>query len=170
MADLSKIINKEAKRFIEQFFRDREINREFYIRVPEDKFDFRIVDTSQRRSDSPRESLAHQIDTTRDYINGVKTGILKFAGKYPDLSRLQSLNKEELLKKLEESEKELVEILSDSDIGNRKVQAPWSKKPIPAIASLWGLDSHEILHQGWNLAIMDHLNIERFPALKTMWG
>jgi hypothetical protein len=168
--DISKITNLEAKRFINAFLADREINREFYVRVPDDKFDFRMVDTLERKSDSPRESLTHQIDTTRDYINGVKTGILKFAGKYPDFSRSQSLSKNELLKKLEESENNLLDILSDPDIGNKKVQVPWSKEPIPAVASLWGLDSHEILHTGWNLALMDNLNIERFPALKKMWG
>lgn len=168
--DISKIIDPQAKAFIDQFLRDREINKEFYKRVPEDKFDFRMVDTPQRRSDSPKESLTHQIDTTRDYINGVKTGTLRFGVKYDDLIEPRKLTKHELLIKLEESEKELIEILSDPDIGNKKVQVPWSKKPIPAVTTLWALDSHEVLHQGWNLAIMDHLNIERFPALKAMWG
>jgi len=79
--DIPKITDPQAKAFIEQFLRDREINREFYKRVPEDKFDFRMVNTPQRKSDSPRESLAHQIDTTRDYINGVKTGVLQFEVK-----------------------------------------------------------------------------------------
>jgi uncharacterized damage-inducible protein DinB len=168
--DISKITNPEAKRFTSSFLADREINREFYIRVPEEKFDFRMVDTPQRRSDSPRESLAHQIDTTRDYINGVKTGTLKFGGKYSDLENPQSLSKEDLLKKLEECEQELIDVLSEPDIESKKVKVPWSSEPIPATASLWGLDSHEILHTGWNLALMDFLNIERFPALKKMWG
>lgn len=168
--DISKIKDPQAKTFIEQFLRDREINREFYKRVPEDKFDFRMVDTSQRKSDSPRESLAHQIDTTRDYINGVKIGILQFGVKYEDLAEPQKLTKNELLRKLEESEKELIEILSDPDIANKKVKAPWSKELIPAVSALWSLATHEVLHQGWNLAIMDHLNIERFSALKAMWG
>lgn len=170
MIDISRITDTQAKSFIEQFIKDREINKEFYRRVPEDEFDFRMVDTSERKSDSPRESLAHQIDTTRDYINGVKTGVLKFGVEYDDLVELQELTKDELLTKLEESEKELVEILSDPEINKKQVRVPWSKKPIPAVSSLWGLDSHEILHQGWNLAIMDHLNIERFPALRGMWG
>jgi hypothetical protein len=39
-----------------------------------------------------------------------------------------------------------------------------------AVDMLWGLDSHEILHQGWNLALMDHLKIESFAELKAMWG
>ena len=135
MADLSKITNPEAKRVIEQFFRDREINKEFYKLVPEDKFDYLMVDTPQRKSDSPRKSLAHQIDTTRDYINGVKTGALSFGIKYDDLTSPDKLSKDELLKKLEEAENELIELLTDPKIGDKKVKVPWSTVPIFAIAS-----------------------------------
>jgi len=74
---IKKITHPQAKFFIQQFLRDREINYQFFKRVPEEKMDFRMVDTPQRKSDAPRESLAHQIDTTRDYINGIKTGVLK---------------------------------------------------------------------------------------------
>lgn len=170
MIDISKIINPEAKAFVNQFLKDREINKEFYRKIPEDKFDFRMVDTPKRKSDSPRKSLAHQIDTTRDYINGVKSGTLKFGVRYQDLAEPEKLSKDELLAKLDESEKELVEILSDPEISTKKVKVPWSQEPIPAVSSLWGLDSHEILHTGWNLAVMDHLDIERFPTLQLMWG
>lgn len=168
--DISKVTDPQAKTFLEQFLRDRKINREFYKRVPEDRLDFRMVDTPKRKSDTPRESLAHQIDTTRDYVEGVKTGTLQFGIKYKDLAEPQKLTKDELLTKFRQTEEELVTILADPKIKTKKVKVPWSKKPIPAVSALWGLDSHEILHQGWNLAIMDHLNIERFPALKAMWG
>jgi len=166
----SNIINAEAKRFLNTFFASRNINKEFYKRVPEDKFDFRMVDTPERKSDSPRESLAHQIDTTRDYIKGVKNGVLTFGIKYEDLPKPIMLTKDQLLSKLEEAEKELIDLLSDRATFDKKVKVSWSQEPIPALASLWGLDSHEILHTGWNLALMDHLNIVRFPALKQMWG
>lgn len=168
--DVSKITNQSAKKFIITFLANRYINTEFYRRVPEERFDFRMINTPQRKSDSPRESLVHQVDTTRDYIQGIKTGVLIFDNKYDDLVGPEKLSKLELLKKLEETEKELVEVLGDSEISNKKVQVPWRKEPISAIDSLWGLDSHEVLHTGWNLAIMDHLNIERFPALKRIWG
>src|SRR3989344_5612806 len=141
--DISKITDPQSKAFIEQFLRDREINKDFYKRVPEDKFDFRMVDTLERKSDSPRESLAHQIDTTRDYINGVKTGTLRFGIKYDDLTEPNKLTKDELPVKLEESEKELIQILSDPEIGDKKVKVPWSERPIPAVSSFWALDSHE---------------------------
>lgn len=166
--NLSKIKNPQAQFFINQYLRDREINYQFFKRVPEDKMNFRMVNTKKRRSDSPKESLIHQIDTTRDYINGIKTGVLRFGINYPDLK--PSLTKNQLLKKWGEAVEELINLLSDPLIDQKTVLVPWSQQPIPAIDSLWGLDSHEILHQGWNLALMDHLDIERFPELKAMWG
>lgn len=168
--DLSNITNPEARSFVKQFLRNRQINREFYRLVPEDKFDFRMVNTMHRKSDSPRESLIHQIDVTRDYINGVKTGILKFNIKYKDINKLLKLSKSELLSELEKGEQDLIKVLSDGEIGNTKVKVPWMVKLISAVSSLWGLNSHEILHTGWNLALMDHLNIKRFPSLREMWG
>lgn len=168
--DISKIGDPTIKDFIEKFLKDREINKEFYKQVPEKKFDFRMVNTPKRKSDSPRESLIHQIAITRDYINALKTGILQFGIKYEDLTPPHNLTKDALLRKFDETEEELIELLCNPAIVNKKIKVPWSKEPIAAISALWGLDSHEILHQGWNLAIMDHLDIKRFKALKNMWG
>lgn len=164
------VVNSEAQAFLRRFLRDREVNTEFYKRVPEDKLDFRMVDSEKRKSDSPRESIIHQIDTTRDYINGVMTGKLNFGIEYEDLKKGESYTKDQLLEMLKETEDQLVKMLSDADIGNKRVMVPWSPEPVPGVSSLWGLDSHEILHQGWNLAVMDFLDIERFPALRNMWG
>lgn len=106
--DISNIKDQQAKMFINQFLRDREINKEFYKCVPDHKFDFRMVDSQLRKSDSPRESLVHQIDTTRDYINGVKTGILHFGVEYDDLIDSKKLTRVKLLSIMEEGEKELI--------------------------------------------------------------
>jgi len=59
--DISKITNIEARRFINAFSTNRTITREYYELVSEEQFDFRMVDTSERKSDTPRESLRHQI-------------------------------------------------------------------------------------------------------------
>ena len=32
------------------------------------------------------------------------------------------------------------------------------------------LRDHDILHVGWNLSLMDHLDMERFPSLREYWG
>lgn len=168
--NITKITHPEAQRFINAFLVNREINRQFYQLVKEKDFDFRMINTDQRKSDSPRESLVHQIVVTRSYINGAKTGILDFRIKYDDLKKPNQFSKSQLLIKLAETEQDLIRLLSDPQIGTKMMKVPWNEEPILVLASLWGLDSHEILHTGWNLALMDHLNIPRFPALKAMWG
>ncbi len=145
-------MKQEVGNFLDAFLQNRVINREFYEKVPEEKFDFRMTP----HSDTPRESLIHQIDTERDYINGIKTGVLKFRQDYPDLKEANKWTKNLLLTKLKETDKELQQLLADSNFHF----PPW----------LWGLNNHEILHTGWNLALMDHLEISRFPRLKKMWG
>lgn len=53
--NFEEVSSPEAKAFLTQFFLDRAINREFYEKVPEDKFDYRMVDRPERKSDSPRD-------------------------------------------------------------------------------------------------------------------
>ncbi len=171
--DLQKITNSESKRFLVTLLRNRKINMEFYKRVPKNKLDFRMVDTNERKSDSPRESIVHQIYVTKNYIYSVKVGKQEWSDERYNIligSEVTSYSKEQLLSKLEETESELFEILIDPSLSDKTVKVKWKDDPIPAITSLWGLDSHEVFHQGWNLAIMDHLGIERFPEFEEMWG
>ncbi|MFA6005732.1 MAG: hypothetical protein WC775_04580 [Patescibacteria group bacterium] len=167
MINLDKITNPEALRFAHVFLNDRLINREFYLRVPEDKLDFQMTP----KSDSIRKSLIHQIDITREYIHGITSGKLEFHSlKSYYVTGGDKQTKLDLLKELDKTELELITVLEDPNIAEKTVSVPWVNKPIPALTSLWGMDSHEILHTGWNLALMDHLGIERFPELKAMWG
>jgi len=166
--DLSSITNPEARRFANTFFMYRNINREFYENVPEDKFDFRIVDTQGRKSDSPRDSLAHQINVQRSYLCSIADGKAEHI-KYYDAD-LKTLSKEKLLKELEKAEQKLIDFLSVEENLEKLVIVKWSPTPIKAISYLWALNDHEIFHNGWNVAVMDHLNMERFPALKRIWG
>lgn len=125
--DTSQITDPAARALWEQFLRDRTINVEFYRRVPEDKLDFRMIDTPNRKSDSSRESIIHQIDTTRDYVRGVKTGTLQFRATYEDLRGEKKLTKDELLTKLEESEKEVMEVLADPEISKKPYECLGAK-------------------------------------------
>lgn len=168
MIDFSRVKDPKTKDFLQSFFAHREINREFYQRVPEDKFDFRMVDTAKRKSDSPRESLAHQINVQRIYMKAIEIGELRFGDYYNQ--KLKAKSKNELLQELEKADKELVDLLAKEENLKKKIIVPWNKKGVSAVEMLWGLQEHEILHTGWNLAIMDHLNIKRFSALKKMWG
>ncbi len=166
--DISNITNPEAKNFLEAFLLHREINREFFMRVDEKDFDFRMVDTAERKSDSPRDSIAHLVNVEKTYLQAIQTGELKFGSYY--YQDLENKSKEYLMKRLIETDQELIKILSFDENVNKKVQVKWSKEPIRAIDMLWSLRNHEILHTGWNIAIMDHLNMERFDALKRVWG
>ena len=83
----------------------REINRCYYLRVPEDKLDVHLVENEKVQSDSPRKNIIHQTDVTRDYINGILTGELKSnrTEEYTDLLNPKKLNKQELITKFDES-------------------------------------------------------------------
>lgn len=162
------ILNPEAKMFLEKFTKNRAINREFYEKVPEDQFNFRMVDTPERKSDSVRETLAHQIGVQIDYLNAVESGKLMFVSGAN--TELKKLSKEKLLNVMTRIDTELADLLADQVNCVRKITVPWHEKPIPATQMLWALNNHEVLTTGWILAIMDHLNMPRFPKLKEMWG
>ena len=150
-----------------------EVNREFYRRVPAEKLDYRMVDTKTRRSDSPRESLLHQLYVVRNYVHSVKTGVMQWGPEREALLMAPALSrwgKQRLLLEMERTELELVELLSLPDIDARAVRVPWQDEPLPVLRLLDSLIDHEILHTGWNLALMDHLQIERYPALSRLWG
>ncbi|MBI3620344.1 hypothetical protein HY214_04360 [Candidatus Roizmanbacteria bacterium] len=168
-----KPTNPEGKRFLSVFLADRKINEEIYKLIPEHKFDYRMVNTASKQSDSPRESLTHQIYVTRNYVRALKTGTLHWGDAvYHKLMQPgdKKRSKEELLKAFDKGTEELCQALSDPTIGEKQVYVTWSKQPVSALLSIWSLDRHEILHQGWNLALMDHLHIPRFRKLKEMWG
>ncbi len=167
----NKITNLIALDFANAFLMHREINRCYYLLIPEDKLDIHLIDNEKVQSDSPRKNLVHQIDVTRDYINGILTGKLKHKHKeYLDILNPEKFSKQELIIKFDESTLWLLETLSNHDIDQIKVKVKWSELPVPALQMIWGLNNHEILHTGWNLAYMDFLEIPRFPKLKAMWG
>jgi hypothetical protein len=49
------------------------------------------------------------------------------------------------------------------------VEVPWGGK-MNVVDVLFFLRDHDILHIGWNLALMDALNMPRYPALVQYWG
>jgi len=167
-----KVSNPQALDFINTFLLHRDINREYFLLIPEDKLDVHLVDNEKVQSDSPRKNLVHQIDTTRDYINGILKKELLFRRyeEYTDLQNPKTLTKNQLIEKLDQSTLWLIDVLQQKNIDQIMVKVPWSVKPIPALQMIWGLNNHEILHTGWNLAYMDFLEIPRFPKLKAMWG
>jgi len=167
-----KVTNPQAINFINTFLLHRDINREYFLLVPEEKYDIHLVNNEKVQSDSPRKNLVHQVDTTRDYINGILKKQLLFRRneEYTDLQKPEILTKSQLIEKFDESTLWLISVLQQKDIDTVSVKVPWNTDFTPALQMIWGLNSHEILHTGWNLAYMDFLEIPRFPKLKVMWG
>lgn len=165
--DLKTIKNPRVKLFYQLFLPHRQILRDFYELLPEEKYDYRMVNTPDRKSDSPRESLAHILEVQLKYVNGVKAGKLEF--KDIGVKHYRHMGKSELLKEMDRLEKEMFEYLTSPGFkSDTIIDVPWGK--ISAIDTLFSLKDHEILHSGWNLALMDHLNLPRFPTLKKIWG
>lgn len=166
LGDVSAIANPDVRMFYGLFIAQRRIIRDFYVNLPDDKFDFRMVDTPERRSDSPRESLAHILDVQLVYMDAIKTGKLDF-GKIGQVDA--SASKAELLIEMDRIDTEMIEYITHPDFNpNQHVEAPWGS--MTAGAMLHATREHDILHVGWNLALMDHLNMPRFDSLKQYWG
>ena len=165
----SEICDKKLRVWFSDFLSHREINREVFDRIPKPKLDFRMVDTETRKSDSPRESIIHIVDTTRDYVRGIQKGKVVFGFSYEDLKNPDRFSKDKLIGLLDDSSQEAYKLACNESILQSTVEAPWDKNS-PVLILLSALTSHEILHVGWNLAIMDHLDIPRFQRLKDMWG
>jgi uncharacterized NAD-dependent epimerase/dehydratase family protein len=101
-------------------------------------------------------------------MQALEKGKLDFGSHYD--KKLKEKSKKELLVELKKIDQKLIDLLTDEKNCKKKIKVPWSKEPVDAVDMFWEMNSHEILHTGWNIAVMDHLNIERFPALKKMWG
>jgi hypothetical protein len=102
------------------------------------------------------------------YFNGVKTGKLEF--KSLGVEHYRELTKDQLLAEMGRIDQEMLAYLTaetfDSD---RRVAVFWGGE-MNAVDVLYFLRDHDILHIGWNLALMDHLNIARFESLIQYWG
>jgi len=99
------------------------------------------------------------------FFNGVKTGKLEF--KSMGVEHYGQLSKEQLLAEMDRIEQEMFDYVTDEGF-EAIVQVPWGQ--MEGVDVLFFLRDHDILHIGWNLAVMDHLNVERYPSLIENWG
>jgi hypothetical protein len=56
---IDPIDNPQVRQFYALYWPQREILYEFFCLLSEPQFDFRMVDTPERKADTPRESLVH---------------------------------------------------------------------------------------------------------------
>jgi uncharacterized damage-inducible protein DinB len=166
--NLESITDPRVRIFYTLYWPQHEIVAEFFRLVPEAQYDFRMVDAPQRRSDSVRESLAHVIYVTLVYFRAARTGELAFTSAGTE--HFATLPRERLLAEWERVDAEMYACLTDPafDSGGR-VAVPWGGE-MNVIDLLFFLRDHDILHVGWNLALMDHLDVPRYPSLIAYWG
>ena len=167
MIDPNSVTNPEIVSFLYAYLPHRNMLRDFYELLPEDQYDFRLVDTPTHCSDSPRESLAHIIKTRLIYLHGVKTGTLTFEPVGVD--HLRGAAKSVLLEAWDTFEAEMITLLQSQNLDlSETVQCPWG--PMSVLHTLFLIRDHEILHTGWNLALIDVLGLARYSSLKEYWG
>ena len=166
--DISSIKNPQVRQFYALYWPQRRIVCDFYTRLTDTQFDYRMADTLERKSDTPRESLAHILYVQLVYLTGVKTGKLEF--KSMGVEHYQHISKDQLLAEMERIDADMFATLTAETFDSHsRVQVFWGGE-MNAVDVLYFLRDHDILHIGWSLALMDHLNIPRFESLIQYWG
>lgn len=74
-----------------------------------------------------------------------------------------------LLAEWERIDEEMFAHLTGDGFDSNSRVAVFSSRDMNAVDVLCFLRDHAILHVGWNLAIIDHLNVPRFDSLVRYW-
>ncbi len=165
---IDSIKNPQVRNFYSLWWPQHQIIYDFFARLTEEQFDYRMVDTPDRKSDTPRESLAHILYVQLVYFNGVKTGKLEF--KSMGVEHYREMTKGQLLAELGRIDQEMLAYLTAETFDSRRRVAVFWGDAMNAVDVLYFLRDHDILHIGWNLALMDHLSVPRFESLIQYWG
>jgi hypothetical protein len=79
------------------------------------------------------------------------------------------MSKEQLLAEMTRIGQEMYDHIVDEAFDSEaRVTAPWGE--VNAVDMMTFLRDHDILHIGWNLALMDHLDMPRYVSLAGYWG
>jgi len=166
--DLTSIKNPQVQVFYSLWWPQHKILHDFILQLAEEQFDYRMVDLPSRKADTPRESLAHILYVQLVYLNAVKTGKLEF--KSMGTEHYRTMTREQLVAEWECIDEEMFACLTaEAFDSQRQVEVPWGGR-MNAVDLLFFLRDHDILHIGWNLAVMDHLNVPRYESLIQYWG
>ena len=161
------ISDQQVRQFFQDYLPQRQTVRDFYELLPDDKLDYRMVDKGSRRADSPRESLIHILETQLAYFDGIKSGSLDFDSMGAE--RYQAMSKQQLLDELATLDEEMYRHTTSPGFDpTAKVNTTWGDET--TLSVLYLVRAHDILHVGWNLALMDHLDMERYQSLVDIWG
>ncbi|HET9588339.1 MAG TPA: DinB family protein [Anaerolineales bacterium] len=166
--DIASIHDPRVRIFYSLYWPQHLILRDFFSLLQENQFDYSMTEIPERKADTPRESLAHILYVQLVYLNGVKTGKLEF--KSMGVEHYTGMPREQLLTEMDRVDEALFKCLTSNAFdSNNTVDVPWGGS-MNAIDLLFFLRDHDILHIGWNLALMDHLNVPRYDSLIRYWG
>ncbi|HEX6268972.1 MAG TPA: DinB family protein [Anaerolineales bacterium] len=166
--NIASIQDPRVRIFYSLYWPQHLILRDFFGLLHENQFNYRMTEIPERKADTPRESLAHILYVQLVYLNGVKTGKLEF--KSMGVEHYPVMPREQLLAEMDRVDEALFKYLTSNTFdSNSTVDVPWGGS-MNAIDLLFFLRDHDILHIGWNLALMDHLNVPRFDSLIRYWG
>lgn len=166
--EIAAIKNPQVQVFYSLWWPQHQILRDFLLLIPENRLDYRMVESPSRKADTPRESLAHLLYVQWVYLAAVKSGKLEF--KSMGTEHFVTMTKAQLLDEWERVDEAMFSHLtSESFDSQTQVEVPWGSK-MNAVDLLFFLRDHDILHIGWNLAVMDHLNVPRYASLIQYWG
>ena len=166
--DIGSIKDAKVRTFYSLYWPQHQIIYDFYTRLTEAQFDYRMVDQPARKADTPRESLAHLIYVQLVFLNGARTGELEY--KSMGVEHHLELPGAQLLAELERVDSDLYAYLTAEGFNsNHMVRVPWGGE-MNGVDMLFFLRDHDILHIGWNLALMDCFQMPRFESLIQYWG
>ena len=162
--EVERIADPQVRQFYSLYLPQRRIILDFYEILPDSALDYRMVDTPERKADSPRESLGHLIEVQRAYFEGIRTGEVRW--DLPPAADYGAMDKRQLIEALVALDREMAKYV----VGSEFDPAAQVEGGGTALEVLYLVRDHDILHVGWNLALMDHLGIERYPSLVEVLG
>lgn len=146
----------------ELYLGQRRIIRDFFLLLPETQYDFQI----SPRSSTPRWCLAHILDLQLVWLDALRTGELRFRAMGVDVTA----SKDVLLKRMDEIEAALFEIVQASTFAATDVVTTEWGKQLTKSSAILAIREHDVLHIGWNDAFMDFIEMPRYDSLRAYWG
>ncbi len=165
---IDSIKDSRVRVFYSLYWPQHRIIVDFFTALGEENYDYYMVNRPQRKSSTPRQSLAHILNVQDIYFNAAKTRKLVFDS--PGLATYKTMTKAALIDRLRTVDQEMYDYLTSGEFDSASTTVvPWGK-PMNTVDVLFFLRDHDILHIGWNLAYMDHLEVPRFESLVRYWG
>ncbi len=166
--DVNTLKDARVRTFYALYWPQHQIIVDFFTRLDETHYDTRLVDTPGRKSDSPRESLAHILYVQLVYLNGLKTGKLEY--KSMGTEHFNRSSKTQLLAEMDRIDQDLADTLTaDTFDSSASMEVFWGGQ-MNVLDVLFFLRDHDILHIGWNLTYMDMFDMPRYDSLIHYWG